>query len=111
MENKVKIVITTVSNEDIADKIAESLIESKLSPCVQKVKDVSSIYRWKGKTVHDEEILLLIKTKAELIDKLTEEIIKNHTYETPEIVQIDSYILSEKYSQWFNNFFTSQTPK
>ncbi|MFQ6610494.1 MAG: divalent cation tolerance protein CutA [Fidelibacterota bacterium] len=55
--------------------------------------------------------MLLIKTKVELIDKLTEEIIKNHTYETPEIVQIDSYILSEKYSQWFNNFFTSQTPK
>ena len=105
MTNKFKIIMTTIADEKVADKIAESLIEGKLSPCVQKIKNISSIYQWKGKTVHDDEILLLIKTKDELMEKITELIIKNHTYETPEIAKIDFSVLSEKYLRWFKDFF------
>jgi len=105
MTNKFKIVMTTVADEKVADKIAETLIEGKLSPCIQKIKNILSIYQWKGKTVHDDEILLVIKTKDELIDKLKEEIIRHHTYDAPEIIQLDSSILSEKYLRWFKDFF------
>ncbi len=64
--------LVTVPNIDEGQKIARNLVESKLVACVNIIKNISSIYRWKGEIEEDSEHLLLIITtevKSDLLIK------------------------------------------
>ena len=47
---KIKIINTTINSYKTADQIAELLVSRKLSPCVQIIPEIQSIYYWKKKT-------------------------------------------------------------
>ena len=44
------LVITTAGSHDEARRIADALVERRQAACVNIIKGVESIYRWKGKT-------------------------------------------------------------
>lgn len=93
---KVVIVQTTTSNEEEAKKIAKILIQDKLAACVQ-LKDIESLYNWDGKLCCERETLLSIKTKKELFSKVKSKILELHSYDTPEIIELDISNISEDY--------------
>ena len=93
---KVVIVQTTTSNEEEAKKIAKILIQDKLAACVQ-LKDIESLYNWDGKLCCEIETLLSIKTKKELFSKVKSKILELHSYDTPEIIELDISNISENY--------------
>ena len=90
------IVQTTTSNEEEAKKIAKILIQDKLAACVQ-LKDIESLYNWDGKLCCERETLLSIKTKKELFSKVKSKILELHSYDTPEIIELDISNISEDY--------------
>ena len=93
---KAVIVQTTTSNEEEAKKIAKILIQDKLAACVQ-LKDIESLYNWDGKLCCEIETLLSIKTKKELFSKVKSKILELHSYDTPEIIELDISNISENY--------------
>ncbi|MGJ0362726.1 divalent-cation tolerance protein CutA [Aliarcobacter cryaerophilus] len=93
---KAVIVQTTTSNEEEAKKIAKILIQDKLAACVQ-LKDIESLYNWDGKLCCEIETLLSIKTKKELFSKVKSKILELHSYDTPEIIELDISNISEDY--------------
>ena len=93
---KAVIVQTTTSNEEEAKKIAKILIQDKLAACV-KLKDIESLYNWDGKLCCERETLLSIKTKKELFSKVKSKILELHSYDTPEIIELDISNISEDY--------------
>ena len=93
---KAVIVQTTTSNEEEAKKIAKILIQDKLAACVQ-LKDIESLYYWDGKLCCERETLLSIKTKKELFSKVKSKILELHSYDTPEIIELDISNISEDY--------------
>ncbi|MCT7472045.1 MULTISPECIES: divalent-cation tolerance protein CutA [Aliarcobacter] len=93
---KTVIVQTTTSNEEEAKKIAKILIQDKLAACVQ-LKDIESLYNWDGKLCCERETLLSIKTKKELFSKVKSKILELHSYDTPEIIELDISNISEDY--------------
>ena len=93
---KAVIVQTTTSNEEEAKKIAKMLIQDKLAACVQ-LKDIESLYNWDGKLCCERETLLSIKTKKELFSKVKSKILELHSYDTPEIIELDISNISENY--------------
>ena len=93
---KAVIVQTTTSNEEEAKNIAEILIQDKLAACVQ-LKDIESLYNWDGKLCCERETLLSIKTKKELFSKVKSKILELHSYDTPEIIELDISNISEDY--------------
>ena len=93
---KAVIVQTTTSNEEEAKKIAKILIQDKLAACVQ-LKDIESLYKWDGKFCCERETLLSIKTKKELFSKVKSKILELHSYDTPEIIELDISNISEDY--------------
>ncbi|MCT7524057.1 divalent-cation tolerance protein CutA [Aliarcobacter cryaerophilus] len=93
---KAVIVQTTTSNEEEAKKIAKILIQDKLAACVQ-LKDIESFYNWDGKLCCERETLLSIKTKKELFSKVKSKILELHSYDTPEIIELDISNISEDY--------------
>ena len=98
---KIKIIQTTIDSIKIAESISELLVNINASPCVQIISNVKSVYQWKDKVEHSSEILLLIKTIPENVQKCKNIILKHHNYETPEIIVMDGYILEDDYLAWF----------
>ena len=93
---KAVIIQTTTSSKEEAKNIAEILIKYKLAACIQ-LKEIESIYNWDGKLCCDRETLLSIKTKKELFSKVKSKILELHSYDTPEIIELDISNISEDY--------------
>ena len=98
---KIKIIQTTIDSIKIAKSISELLVKNNLSPCVQIIPNIKSVYQWKNKVEHSSEILLLIKTIPGNVQKCKNIILKHHNYDTPEIIVMDGYILEDDYQAWF----------
>ena len=98
---KIKIIITTTDSDKSANEIAEYLLKDNLSPCIQMIPNIQSVYKWKDKLEKSHEILLLIKTINDKIDDCKKMILKYHNYDVPEIVLTDCDILNDAYRDWF----------
>jgi periplasmic divalent cation tolerance protein len=101
MENKIKVMFTTFSKKEDALKIAEELVELNLSPCIQFIPQIQSIYKWEGKVKKEEEILLLIKYDIQKESELITYLKEYHSYEIPEIISTKFDIENSDYIQWF----------
>lgn len=93
-----RLVLTTASSE--AQKIARTLVERKLAACVNIVPQISSIYRWQGKVEEAQEWLLIIKTTAEVSDRVRDAVAQLHSYELPECICLAIEDGSSNYLQW-----------
>lgn len=95
--------MVTTSSEEEAKKIALSLVEKKFAACVNLLKGVESIYRWKGKLSDEKEILMLIKTREKLYKSVEEEVKRVHSYEVPEIIALPIIAGSKDYFYWMDS--------
>ena len=96
----VVLIMTTVGSEDQGTQIAEALVERGLAACVNIVKHIHSIYRWKGEIWDDEEFLLVIKTREGCFPKVRETIRELHSYELPEVLCVPIGNADEKVQAW-----------
>lgn len=94
------IVLTTAKDGAEAEHIAERLIDERLAACVNVLPAISSIYRWKGKVEHAGEVLLLMKTSNEKLDRLMVRVRELHSYEVPEILALPIERGSPEYLKW-----------
>ncbi len=93
----------TVPNIEEGKKIAGSLVESRLAACVQIIKDISSVYRWKGEIQEDNEHLLLIKTTEDNSESIIQKINEIHSYDIPECIGFKVEKGSQKYLNWIKD--------
>jgi periplasmic divalent cation tolerance protein len=97
------IVLTTAGANDEARRIADALIERRQAACVNIVKGVESIYRWKGKSEESEEWMLLIKTTKAAFESVQKTIKELHSYELPECMQIPVENGCPAYLKWIDD--------
>ncbi len=95
--------LVTVPNIEEGQEIAKNLVESKLAACVNIIKDIFSVYRWKGDIEEDNEHLLLIKTTEEKSNLLIQKITQIHSYENPECIGLKIEKGSKKYLNWIED--------
>lgn len=94
------VVIVTCPDRESADRIASSLTSKKLAACVNITQEIKSVYRWKGKIEESTELLLIIKTRKELLDRIIQEVKLNHPYQVPEIIALPIVGGSQEYIKW-----------
>ena len=90
----------TIDDMARADTIVESLLAQRLVACGQRTGPIVSRYRWKGSLRQSEEWLVLLKTRSELAERVIEEIVEGHPYETPEVIAVAITHGSAGYLQW-----------
>ncbi|MCC7157184.1 MAG: divalent-cation tolerance protein CutA, partial [Bryobacterales bacterium] len=83
-----------------AEKIARRLIEQRLAACVSLTPGAVSHYRWKGAIETSEEVMLTIKSRRSLFERLRAEIRRIHSYETPEILAVAVIDGDKDYLDW-----------
>jgi periplasmic divalent cation tolerance protein len=77
------------------------VVEAHLAACVNSVTHaVESFYTWEGKLENASEYLLMMKTSEERLGELEKEVVRLHSYDTPEFVVLPIVGGSEKYLKW-----------
>jgi periplasmic divalent cation tolerance protein len=95
-----QIVLSTCGDRETAERIAHRLVEQHLAACVNILPGVQSVYRWQGGVESESEVLMLIKTKAALIQEVQSTIASLHSYEVPEFLVVPVAGGSEAYMAW-----------
>ena len=83
-----------------ARAIADTLIEERLVACANLLAEIESAYRWNGLVEREPERPLLVKTRAELFDRVAARIRDLHPYETPAIIGTVVDHVTDDYAAW-----------
>ncbi len=94
------LVLCTCPDDASASAVATGLLEERLAACVNRISGVKSSFWWNGHIDKDEEVLLLIKTRAGLFGELETTIKRLHPYDTPEIIGLPVMVGSADYLDW-----------
>jgi periplasmic divalent cation tolerance protein len=104
MSTKFRLVLVTCAALSEARKISRSLLQKHLAACVNiHSAPIESVYRWKGKIETTREHLLLIKTTTRLLKSLEREVLRLHSYETPEFLVLPISAGSKGYLRWLSD--------
>jgi periplasmic divalent cation tolerance protein len=87
---------------DEANRLADMLVDKRLAACVQIMREMVSVYRWQGKVERQREVLLIAKTLSSKFAEVEREVVKLHSYETPEIVAFPLTAGSAPYLEWLS---------
>ena len=108
--NKYSLIISTCADKETAKAIAKVLVETRLAACVQMFP-IESVYLWRDKICDEGEIMLFIKSKAGLFDKISAAIKENLPYEVPEIILVPIEGGLPEYLNWIDDCTVSGCPE
>jgi periplasmic divalent cation tolerance protein len=91
----------TCGSVDEADRIADALVERRFAACVQQLP-IRSTYRWDGAVQHDDEILLLVKTRSDRFDDVAATVRELHSYDVPAVTAVPIARGSADYLAWIH---------
>jgi periplasmic divalent cation tolerance protein len=94
------LVFTTLPTPEKAADLARMLVEEGLVACGNVLPAVRSIYKWEGKVQDENEVMLLLKTRAEHLERLKLRILEVHPYEVPEVLAIPVESGYRAYLEW-----------
>ena len=94
------LVYTTHKNEKEAQFLAEKLLRKKLIVCANVFHQGSSVYLWQGDLKIDREVVAILKTTSALLKDLEVEVHKEHPYDIPCFVVLQTQHVSSQYLEW-----------
>ncbi len=95
------LVLITAPSQEVAEGLARHLLERRLAACVNILSPVRSLYRWQGAIEEAEEVLLLVKSRAALLDEAFIPAVKAlHPYQVPEVIAFQVGGGLEDYLRW-----------
>jgi periplasmic divalent cation tolerance protein len=76
------------------------LLNARKAACVNIAPKISSRFWWQGKLESAEESLLIVKTRASVLDEVVNLVKKHHSYDVPEVVALPIIGGNEDYLEW-----------
>ncbi|MBU0701042.1 divalent-cation tolerance protein CutA [bacterium] len=96
------VVVLITAPKAEAKEMAMTLVQEKLAACANIIDIVSSVYWWEGKIQNDEESLLILKTKQDMVDALIARTKQIHSYTVPEIIVLPIIKGNQDYLNWIS---------
>ena len=94
------VVFITTANAEEAQRIADVLLNERKAACVNIVPGVSSFFWWQGKVDSAQESLLIVKTKALVLNQIVNLVTEHHSYDVPEIIALPIIGGNRDYLEW-----------
>jgi periplasmic divalent cation tolerance protein len=101
------VVLTTCNSQEQGAQLARHLVEHRLAACVNIIPGARSFYRSKGEIEQASEVVLIIKSRRDIFEKLREAIAQLHSYEIPEVIALPVVDGSEAYLSWVDRELAS----
>jgi periplasmic divalent cation tolerance protein len=95
-------ILTTVATADEAVTLVRALLERRLIACGTLVPGARSLYRWEGKIADEQEVLVVLKTRAARLESLRAAFGELHPYKVPELLALPVSAGHDKYLAWIN---------
>ncbi|MDP2652983.1 MAG: divalent-cation tolerance protein CutA [Candidatus Omnitrophota bacterium] len=96
------VVLVTAKDAQEARKIGTALLEQKLAACVNIVPGVESLFWWQGKLDQAAEVMLVIKSRKDLFEKIVATVKALHSYEVPEVIALPVAAGHQDYLRWLD---------
>ena len=96
------VVLTTLASGDEAHAFVRALLERRLIACGTMLPGAKSLYRWQGKIAEEQEVVVLLKTRAARLDSLRDAFTALHPYKVPELLALPVEAGLEQYLAWIN---------
>ena len=97
---KTNLIYMTAGSMDEARRIGRELVSNRLAACVNIIDNMNSIYWWNGEIHEDSEVVLIAKTKEDLVPELTEKVKALHSYDCPCVVSIPLLAGNREFLEW-----------
>ena len=95
------LVYITTKDEEEASVIGKALVGERLAACVN-IHPIKSIFRWQGEISQEDEMAILAKTRAELVDEVISRVKELHSYEVPCIVVLTLEKGNPDFLEWIS---------
>ena len=110
MKNKENVVIfITTGTDEEAQVVSKALLNNRLAACVNTVPNINSLFWWHDKLDSAQESLLIVKSKASLLNEIVRLVKEVHSYETPEIVALPIIGGNPDYLNWIDKEIKQNT--
>jgi periplasmic divalent cation tolerance protein len=97
---ELRLLYVTASSREEAQKIGRAIVEERLAACANIIDGMQSIYWWQGKLTEDKEAVLILKTRADLVDSVIERVRALHSYSVPCVVALPILAGNPAYLEW-----------
>lgn len=95
-----RLAFMTAPDAETAERIVRVLVEERVVACGNILPGLTSIYRWRGTVERDAEVLVILKTTADGVDRLLERAPALHPYEVPEVLVLEVGSGHPPYMDW-----------
>lgn len=93
-------VYTTYPSLVEAEKAGRTVVERRLAACVNILPGMISHYWWEGKVERGEEVVMILKTRASLAERVTAAVKELHPYTTPAVLVVPLESVDQAYFDW-----------
>ena len=97
------LVYVTASSREEALKIARTVVEERLAACANVFQPITSVYWWEGHVQEEGETSFILKTRAALVEALTERVRALHSYTCPCVVALPIAAGNPAFLSWIEN--------
>lgn len=98
----ISMIVATAPDREVAVSIARTLVEERGVACANILPAVS-VYRWEGEVQQDEEVVVLMKTRGSMVQKVVDRVSELHPYEVPEVLALPVEGGLDAYCQWVSD--------
>ena len=94
------LVYTTYPSVVEAERAGRTLVERRLCACVNILPGMVSLYWWNGAVERGDEVVMIVKTRATLIEAVRAAVKEMHSYTTPAILVLPIETADPDYHAW-----------
>lgn len=93
------VLYVTCPDREVALELSHMLVERRLAACTN-LHPITSVYRWEGDVVEEDEVAMEVKTRPDLVDAATRAILEAHPYDVPCVVDLGVAAVNDAYGEW-----------
>lgn len=90
----------TAPDREVALGVARTLLAEQLIACANVFPAGTSLYRWEGEVREEPEVVLIAKSRADLVDRVSARVADLHPYDVPCVVALDVRGGHAPYLEW-----------
>lgn len=99
-QNAPVLIYTTFETVDDARSVARELVARHLAACANILPGMTAVYEWNGEMQEAGEVVMIIKTRREILADALQVAKQLHPYETPALIALEPAEVDADFARW-----------